>query len=182
MSAASLQPNSWDEHFLSRDLVATLCPHLPFLATFQECFSVRHLFMATSCSPLHPPALESCLFLLLREQVPISRLLCFLLSSLSQGTLALKRLLKRSRLFHLLWSAKEKVGGFIRKIGKIWSYLHFIRIRSFPGFFFFFSKKNCQIYQKKKKKIDLNVETPAADLGALNVAALVWDQEILWIR
>lgn len=51
--------------------------------------------------------------------------------------------------------------------------------QKFSRFFFFSFLKRTVKYTKKKKKIDLNVETPAADLGALNVAALVWDQEIL---
>ena len=58
------------------------------------------------------------------------------------------------------------------------SYLHFIRIKSFLSFFFSFLKKELS-NKPRKKKIDLNIETPAADLGALNLAALVWAQEIL---
>lgn len=51
----------------------------------------------------------------------------------------------------------------------------FHRNQKFSVFFF---KELSNIPQK----FDLNVETPAANLGALNLAALVWDQEILWIR
>lgn len=53
----------------------------------------------------------------------------------------------------------------------------FHRNQKFSKFFFFF-KELSNIPQK----IDLNVQTPAANLGTLNLAALVWDQEILWIR
>lgn len=52
--------------------------------------------------------------------------------------------------------------------------MHFIRIKSFLTFFFlFFFKELSNI----PKKFDLNVETPATDSGALNLAALVWHQE-----
>lgn len=54
----------------------------------------------------------------------------------------------------------------------------FHRNQKFSKFFFSFFKELSNIPQK----FDLNVETPAADLGALNLAALVWDQDILWIR
>lgn len=156
-----------------------LCQHLPFWPLFRMAFQFHTCLW---------PHLFLCLLQCLKAVFPsLKRAVAHLQASLFPPFVSFPRHLG----FEEAAEKEQIISSFMISKGKSrrlhkenWQDLKLFAFHTnqkFPKFFFYFFLKNCQINQKRKK-IDVNIETPATDLGALNLAALVWAQEILWIR